>query len=125
MRTYVSLSTDEKELLESWEEIYKRGHLTFWVLLSLWRQPLEYSQIVEQIEQLSGGTCMVTEQSLYRALRRFDDAGMIMMMNGKDKRSKLYHLSLTGRLVLQQFTSRTIQPFYAPDMQSLVKEILQ
>ncbi|MDB5184159.1 MAG: hypothetical protein JWO07_840 [Candidatus Saccharibacteria bacterium] len=125
MRTYVSLSEDEKELLESWEEIYKRGHLTFWVLLSLWRQPLEYSQIVAEIDQLSGGTCTVTEQSLYRALRRFDDAGMIMMMSGKDKRSKLYHLTLTGRLVLQQFTSRTIQPFYAPDMQTLVKEILQ
>ena len=125
MRTYVSLSEDEKELLESWEEIYKRGHLTFWVLLSLWRQPLEYSQIVEQIEMLSKGTCTVTEQSLYRALRRFDDAGMIMTMNGKDKRSKLYHLTLTGRLVLQQFTSRTIQPFYASEMQTLIKEILQ
>ena len=125
MRTYVSLSEDEKELLESWEEIYKRGHLTFWVLLSLWRQPLEYSQIVEQIEMLSKGTCTVTEQSLYRALRRFDDAGMIMMMDGKDKRSKLYHLTLTGRLVLQQFTSRTIQPFYASEMQTLIKEILQ
>jgi DNA-binding PadR family transcriptional regulator len=125
MRTYVSLSSDEKELLESWEEIYKRGHLTFWVLLALWRQPLEYGQIVSQIDELSGGTCQVTEQSLYRALRRFDDAGMIMMMNGKDKRSKMYHLTLTGRLVLQQFTSRTIQPFYAPEMQTLVKEILQ
>lgn len=124
MRTYESLSTNEKELLESWEEIYKRGHLTFWVLLSLWRQPLEYSDIVKQISELSSGTCQVTEQSLYRALRRFDEAGLINMQSGKDKRSKLYALTLTGRLVLQHFTERTIQPFYAPNMQQLVKEIM-
>ena len=79
MRTYESLSSEEKDLLESWEEIYKRGHLTFWVLLSLWRRPLEYSEVVEQIAKLSNGTCQVTEQSLYRALRRFDDAGMVTM----------------------------------------------
>ena len=124
MRTYESLSSEEKDLLESWEEIYKRGHLTFWVLLSLWRRPLEYSEVVEQIAKLSNGTCQVTEQSLYRALRRFDDAGMVTMQPGKDKRSKLYTLTLTGRLVLQQFTQRTIQPFYSPDMQQLTKEIM-
>lgn len=124
MRTYESLSANDKELLESWEEIYKRGHLTFWVLLSLWRQPLEYAEIVTAINQLSHGTCQVTEQSLYRALRRFDDAGLISMQPGKDKRSKQYSLTLTGRLVLQHFTQRTIQPFYSPTMQQLTKEIL-
>lgn len=124
MRSYESLSTDEKELLESWEEIYKRGHLTFWVLLSLWRRPLEYGEVVQQIDLLSNGTCQVTEQSLYRALRRFDDAGLITMQSGKDKRSKVYALTLTGRIVLQHFTQRTIQPFYSPQMQQLTKEIL-
>lgn len=124
MRTYESLSANEKELLESWEEIYKRGHLTFWVLLSLWRQPLEYADIAKQIDELSKGTCQVTEQSLYRALRRFDEAGLINMQSGKDRRSKLYALTLTGRLVLQHFTERTIQPFYSPTMQQLVKEIM-
>lgn len=124
MRTYESLSTTEKDLLESWEEIYKRGHLTFWVLLSLWREPLEYGDIVASIERLSNGTCQVTEQSLYRALRRFDDAGLVNMQSGKNKRSKLYSLTLTGRLVLQHFTNRTIQPFYSPNMQQLVKEIM-
>lgn len=124
MRTYESLSINEKELLESWEEIYKRGHLTFWVLLALWRQPLEYGDIVQRIDELSGGTCQVTEQSLYRALRRFDDAGLISMQPGKDKRSKMYTLTLTGRLVLQHFTQRTIQPFYSTTMQQLTKEIM-
>ena len=124
MRTYESLSTNEKELLESWEEIYKRGHLTFWVLLSLWRQPLEYSDIAKQIDELSNGTCQVTEQSLYRALRRFDDAKLINMQPGKNKRSKVYALTITGRLVLQHFTQRTIQPFYSSPMQQLVKEIM-
>ena len=124
MRTYESLSTNEKELLESWEEIYKRGHLTFWVLLSLWRQPLEYSDIAKQIDELSNGTCQVTEQSLYRALRRFDDAKLINMQPGKNKRSKVYALTITARLVLQHFTQRTIQPFYSSPMQQLVKEIM-
>lgn len=124
MRTYESLSINEKELLESWEEIYKRGHLTFWVLLALWRQPLEYGEITERIDQLSMGTCTVTEQSLYRALRRFDDAGLINVQSGKDKRSKQYTLTLTGRLVLQHFTQRTIQPFYSSPMQQLVKEVM-
>jgi Predicted transcriptional regulators len=124
MRTYESLSTNERELLESWEEIYKRGHLTFWVLIALWRQPLDYGAIVDAISDLSNGTCQVTEQSLYRALRRFDDAGLISMQPGKDKRSKLYSLTLTGRLVLQHFTQRTIQPFYSPTMQQLTKEIM-
>lgn len=123
-KTYSPLPQNEQELLDSWEEIYKRGHLTFWVLLALWREPLDYSTLSGRINELSNGTCQVNEQSLYRALRRFDDAGIINAHDGKDKRSKQYALTISGRLVLQHFTARTIKPFYEHSTEQLIKEIL-
>lgn len=121
---YPTLPKNEQDLLDAWEEIYKRGHLTFWVLLALWREPLSYSTLTRRIEILSHGTCQVNEQSLYRALRRFDAAGMVNAHDGKDKRSKRYALTLSGRLVLQHFTARTIKPFYESSTEQLIKEIL-
>lgn len=123
-KTYSPLPANEQALLDSWEEIYKRGHLTFWVLLALWREPLDYATLSAHIQTLSNATCHVTEQSLYRALRRYDDAGMINAHDGKDKRSKQYALTISGRLVLQHFTARTVKPFYESSTEQLIKEIL-
>lgn len=124
MNTYNILEQSEKELVEAWEEIYKRGHLTYWALLAIWREPQDYNGLSSTIDALSHGTCSVNEQSLYRAMRRFDDAGLVNTLPGKDGRSKIYELTKTGRRVLKSFSERVITPFYSPTTEKTVKEVL-
>ncbi len=122
MNTYATLSKDERDLLDAWEEIYKRGHLTFWVLLVVAKKPLGAPEIHAKIAELSADTFEVTEQSLYRALRRFYDTGLIEITPGVDKRSKQYTLSETGKKLLNGFIERNIAPLYSSQLQTLIKE---
>ncbi len=123
MHTYNTLTSTEREFLDAWEEIYKRGHLTFWVLLALSAEPLDATHIHSTINTFSANNFYVTEQSLYRALRRFHDVGLIEISKKADKRSKLYALTQTGRNVLKGFVERNIAPFYSLSLQNTIKEL--
>jgi hypothetical protein len=62
---------DEKELttlLEQWEGVFKKGLLTFWVLLLLHERPMYVFEMGEALETVSRGTMTADERSLYRAL---------------------------------------------------------
>lgn len=104
-----TLTPDEQELLSSWEEIYMRGHFTFWVLFAI-RSGNESAQDITNFIQTRAGNIQVNEQSLYRALRRYDDAGLIDVSFGITKKHKRYALSSAGEHVLSAFISRNISP---------------
>jgi DNA-binding PadR family transcriptional regulator len=123
MNIYHTLTSDEREFLDAWEEIYKRGHLTFWVLLALSDKPLDAPKIHSTINTFSANNFYVTEQSLYRALRRFHGVGLIEISKKSDKRSKLYILTQTGRNVLKGFVERNIAPLYSLTLQKVIKEV--
>jgi DNA-binding PadR family transcriptional regulator len=123
MNTYHTLTNDEREFLDAWEEIYKRGHLTFWVLLALSDEPLNAPEIHSTINTFSANNFYVTEQSLYRALRRFHGVGLVEVGRKNDKRNKLYTLTQTGRNVLKGFVERNIVPLYSLTLQKAIKEL--
>lgn len=120
---YDKLSPIEREFLDAWEEIYKRGHLTFWVLLALSSEPLATPELYVKIRDFSANNFNVTEQSMYRALRRFHDVGLIEIKRGEDRRSKLYMLTQTGRNILRGFVERNIAPLYSLTLQRAFKEL--
>ena len=59
------------ELLNAWEETYKKGQLTFWVFLALKDSKKCVEEIKEFVEKMSDGSMSCEEQSLYRNLRKF------------------------------------------------------
>lgn len=105
----------QKRLLVGWEDVFKRGLLTYWVLLSLVEQPRYAAEIMQFIEIQSGGNFAVEEQSLYRALRRYVDSELVVYSsqqtsNGADR--KYYELTTTGRKVLAVFIKQNISPLH-------------
>ncbi|MDQ5932526.1 MAG: PadR family transcriptional regulator [Candidatus Saccharimonadales bacterium] len=105
-------------LVNEWDEVYKKGQLSLWVLLSIFDQKKYAAEISDYMYDVTGGTFEVKEQSLYRALRRFKGMGMVSVSeedspNGGPKR-KFYELTPTGREVLVRFVRLHISPLMNP-----------
>ena len=60
------------ELLLSWENTYKKGQLTLWIFMALQENKKYVDEIKSFIEKKSNGTISCEEQSLYRALRKYE-----------------------------------------------------
>ena len=58
-----------EELLAQWEETYKKGLLSFWLLLLLSQHKRYPYEIKKSINELSQNTISVEENSIYRALK--------------------------------------------------------
>ncbi len=114
----------EKKLLRAWEEVYKKGQLTFWIFIALKEGPKHMAAIKEFISIFTHGTIEADDQSMYRALRRYQTAEMLAFKTipgdgGPDR--KVYELTIIGRRVLDSFTERNITAiFYQPAMQKLI-----
>jgi DNA-binding PadR family transcriptional regulator len=113
-----------EKLLAGWEEVYKKGQLTFWVLLALKEGPKHMAEIKVFIDRATHHTLSVDDQSLYRALRRYNETEMAEYDpapgNGPDR--KVYRLSAIGRHVLQQFARRNvIGTLYEPAVKALIE----
>ena len=112
------------ELLEAWEETYKKGQLTLWIFLALRRNSKYVSEIKEFIESRTEKSILCEEQSLYRALRKFQQVDMVGFSPGKGKSGpdrKYYHLTPMGAEILDQFIERNIEIFFRPEIKALLK----
>lgn len=113
---------DEQELitlLTQWEGVYKKGLLTFWVLLLLHERPRCVFEMGQALETVSRGTMSADERSLYRALRRFERAGFVeseWQPSDVGPQRRYYHLSKLGTDLLRRFTQRNILLFQEPDV---------
>jgi len=113
---------DEQELitlLTQWEGVYKKGLLTFWVLLLLHERPRYVFEMGQALETVSRGTMSADERSLYRALRRFERAGFVeseWQPSDVGPQRRYYHLSKLGTDLLRRFTQRNILLFQEPDV---------
>jgi DNA-binding PadR family transcriptional regulator len=119
---------DISGLLDSWETTYKRGLLSFWLLLLLEEQPAYAYEISGMLHEASRETMSVNDQSIYRALSRFEDMGLvetIMQPSDIGPSRKYYHLTGEGRQLLSRFIERNLLVFQSPEMvkrfQSLTK----
>ena len=112
-----------EELLNAWEETYKKGQLTLWIFLALKEGPKYVNELQETIERFSNGTIRAEEQSLYRTLRKFYHLKMVDFSSGKGHKGpdrKYYHLTPLGKSLLQSFIERNILLFF----EELLKELL-
>jgi len=113
---------DEQELttlLEQWEGVYKKGLLTFWVLLLLYERPMYVFEMGQTLKAVSRGTMGADERSLYRALRRFERAGFVeseWQVSDVGPQRRYYRLSKLGTELLRRFTRRNILLFQEPDI---------
>ncbi len=118
------MSHYEQKLLAGWEEVFKKGQLTLWILLALRDCPKHMAEIKNFIHSATGGVLSVDDQSMYRALRRYHDVEMVGFTtepgdNGPDR--KVYALTGVGAKVLDQFLDRNIvSVFYRKDIKDLV-----
>ena len=115
-------------LLDQWESVYKKGLLTFWVLLLLHERPSYVFEMGEQLEELSQGSISVDDKSLYRALRRFEAMGVVestWQPSDVGPRRRYYALTELGTALLQEFTQRNILIFREPAIEERIEAVLQ
>jgi PadR family transcriptional regulator PadR len=115
-------------LLKKWEEAYKKGLLSFWLLLLLHEKPAYPYSLGEAVLQLSQGTISTDEQSIYRALNRFQSMGLVMSELVKSPigpQRRYFRLTEKGTDLLREFIRRNILIFQAPSIQEHVENILQ
>jgi PadR family transcriptional regulator PadR len=68
---------NSKDLLATWEEVYKKGLLSFWLLLLLHERSSYPYEIGQTIRDLSQDTISADDNSIYRALSRFEALGIV------------------------------------------------
>jgi len=115
----------EQKLLSDWEDVFRQGLLTFWVLMVLVDDELSVPGIKEAVEKLTKGRYVAAEQTLYRLLRKqyeleLVDYTEVASENGPMK--KKYSLSPLGRKLLQEFSRRNISLFHQPDVLKLIEK---
>lgn len=114
-------------LLEQWEATYKKGLLTFWLLLLLHERPMYAFEMGEIVSDASQGTIFADEKSLYRALRRFEAMGMVESFweaSDVGPRRRYYHLTDLGIDLLRRFARRNILIFQEPGVSERLVRLL-
>jgi DNA-binding PadR family transcriptional regulator len=116
-----------EELLANWEGNYKKGLLTFWLLLILHGREAYAFEMSSLIVEYSRNTITADEKSIYRALNRFEDLG-IVASSWRDSeigpKRRYYRLTLTGIELLRQFIQRNILLFQTEDVSKLIHGVL-
>lgn len=111
-------------LVSEWDDVYKKGQLSLWILLALSDGEKFAADIAEFMYAATDQFFEVKEQSLYRALRRFKsmemvDAKEVDSPSGGAKR-KIYYLTPTGKAVLGKFVEMHILPMTKTNISSLL-----
>ena len=116
-----------ERLVLEWDDVYKKGQLSFWVLLAIYEDKKYAVEITDFMKAVSNGDFVVKEQSLYRALRRFKSMGLVTISEEDSPTSgpkrKYYGLSPIGIAVLKEFTIRNIKPLRSPQITSLLNAV--
>ncbi len=110
-----------EELLANWEEVYKKGLLSFWLLLLLNDGPSYAYEVAKSIEVFSQGTISADENSIYRALSRFASLGVLqseIVDSDIGPNRRYYRLTEKGIRLLRTFIRRNVLVFE----ESMVKD---
>jgi DNA-binding PadR family transcriptional regulator len=119
---------DIAELLNKWEETYKKGLLSFWILLLLYERPSYPYEMSAEVAKISQGTISVDDNSIYRALNRFESVGIVkseLQQSSTGPQRKYYSLTTTGKALLTEFIQRNIQVFETPFVSERIATVLQ
>lgn len=102
-------------LLAGWEEVHKKSQLTLWILLALKDGAKSMSDIKGFIQRQTKDQIEADDKSMYRALRRFNQADLISstkQSNPAGPDIKLWQLTDTGVWVLEKFIERNITDIF-------------
>ena len=119
---------DISELLTKWEESYKKGLLSFWILLLLYERPSYPYEMNAEVSKLSQGTISADDNSIYRALNRFEAVGIVkseLQQSNTGPQRRYYSLTKTGKALLTEFIQRNIQVFETPSVSERITAVLQ
>ena len=115
------------ELLKNWEEVYKKGLLTFWILLFLHERPAYAYELSAAIGEISQGTISADDNSLYRALNRFEDMGIVqseMRQSDVGPQRRYYSLTEIGMALLAKFIQRNVLVFEQPEIAERIQAVM-
>lgn len=119
---------DIGELLNKWEETYKKGLLSFWILLLLYERSSYPYEMSKEVAKISQGTLSVDDNSIYRALNRFESVGIVqseLQQSTTGPQRKYYSLTNIGKSLLAEFIQRNIQVFETPSVSERITNVLQ
>jgi len=119
---------DIGELLTKWEETYKKGLLSFWILLLLYERSSYPYEMSAEVAKISQGTISVDDNSIYRALNRFESTGIVkseLQQSSTGPQRRYYSLTNTGKTLLTEFIKRNIQVFETPSVSERIAIVLQ
>lgn len=122
------VTDDIGELLNKWEETYKKGLLSFWILLLLYERPSYPYEMSAEVAKISQGTISVDDNSIYRALNRFESVGIVqseLQQSNTGPQRRYYSLTSKGNALLTEFTQRNIQVFETPYVAERISAVLQ
>ena len=117
---------EDDELLQKWEETYKKGLLSLWILLLLAERPSYPFEMRSLIEELSQGTMSADDNSIYRALARFQNMGLTDSDTQPSRQGpyrRYYRLTDKGHLLLKRFIERNILLFSVPAVAARIHSI--
>ena len=112
-------------LLTQWEETYKKGLLSFWLLLLLSQRKAYPYEINNAIIELSQNTISADENSIYRALSRLAQSGVVgseLVPSETGPSRRYFYLTDLGRELLQRFITRNILVFQHPMVAGLIQK---
>jgi PadR family transcriptional regulator PadR len=115
-------------LLKNWEGAYKKGLLTFWPLLFPHERPAYAYEAGTAIGKLSKGTIFADENSMYRALNRFESLGVVhseLKQSNIGPSRRYYRLTPTGISLLSRFIQRNILIFETPVIAERIQAVLR
>jgi len=113
-------------LLDQWESNYKKGLLTFWLLLLLHERSMYVFEMGQALINASQGTIAADGKSLYRALRRFERIGLVesrWQASEVGPRRRYYHLTGLGTELLRRFVRRNLLIFQDPAVASCLTDL--
>ena len=118
---------DVEELLARWEENHKKCLLTFWVLLLLHERPMYALEMGPAVARASRETVVADDNSMYRALRRFERMGIVSSTwqdSDLGPQRRYYELTVLGRELLRRFIHRNILLLQEPDVAARIQAVV-
>jgi len=118
---------DLETLLAQWEQTYKKGLLSFWLLLLLAQRKAYPYEIKGAIAELSQNTISAEENSIYRALNRLAKSGIVdseVQPSETGPSRRYFFLTDLGQELLIRFITRNIQVFQHPVVADLIQQTI-
>jgi|NGEPerStandDraft_6_1074524.scaffolds.fasta_scaffold227157_2 DNA-binding PadR family transcriptional regulator len=114
-------------LLNQWEESYKKGLLSFWLLLLLAQRKAYPYEIKAAINEMSRNTINADENSIYRALNRLADSGIVdseLLASETGPSRRYFFLTSLGQELLTCFITRNILVFEQAEVADLIQKTI-